>query len=154
LKLYPGILKFHVVKVLEFGYIVGYLGPEQAYISPNLKSANLALGTIATRIAKDLSCSRIVESTTDSLFISLLLGFVSKHNSSLHCIYYLSFLIGTSVNNSISINASHLHYTTIIRIFALIVQAGRYSVIIKHNIKDVFCNILLALYIYWLLGFF
>jgi hypothetical protein len=50
------MLNFHVVRVLKFGYIVGYIGLEQAYISPNLKSTNLALGIIATRIAKDLSC--------------------------------------------------------------------------------------------------
>jgi len=127
--------------------MIGYLGPEQAYISPNLKSANLALGIMATRIAKDLSHGQIVESTTNSPFISSLLGFVPKQDNSLRYIHHLSFLIRTLVNDGIPINASHLHYTTIIQIFALIVQASRHSVIIKCNIKDAFCNIPLALHI-------
>ena len=93
--------------------MIGYSGPEQAYISPNLKSANLALGIMTTRIAKDLSCGRIVDSTTNSLFISSLLGFVPKLDNSLRYIHYLSFPIRTSVNDGIPIDASHLHYTTI-----------------------------------------
>jgi hypothetical protein len=133
--------------------MVGYLGPEQAYISPNLKSANLAPGTMAMGIAKDLSCGRIVESTTNSPFISSPLGFVLKQDSSLRCIHHLSFPIGTSVNDGIPIDASHLHYTTIIQLFALIVRAGRHSIIIKRDIKDAFRNIPLAPHIRWLLGF-
>jgi hypothetical protein len=133
--------------------MIGYSGPEQAYISPNLKSANLALGIITTRIAKDLSCGRIVDSTTDSPFISSLLGFVPKPDNSLRRIHYLSFPIRTLVNDGIPIDASYLYYTTITRIFALIVQAGKHSVIIKRDIKDAFRNIPLAPHIRWLLGF-
>ena len=133
--------------------MIGYSGPEQAYISPNLKSANLAPGIMTTGIAKDLSCGRIVDSTTDSPFISSPLGFVPKPDNSLRRIHHLSFPIGTSVNDGIPIDASHLHYTTITRIFALIVQAGRHSVIIKRDIKDAFRNIPLAPHIRWLLGF-
>ena len=83
---------------------------------------------------------------TDSapLFIFLLLGLVSKHDGGWRRIYYFFFLDRRSVNDNISKNYSAIKYITIDTIFQLVVDTGKKCLIIKRDIKDAFCNVLIA----------
>lgn len=77
----------------------------------------------------------------------------SQHNGGLRCIHHLSHPWGTSVNDFISKEASHLRYVSISKIIQLILQAGHHCMIIKENINDAFRNIPVAPHVQWLLDF-
>ena len=49
--------------------------------------------------------------------------------------------------------ASNLRYTSLRKVIDMVLQTGRYCVIIKKDIKDAFHNISVAPHVQWLLGF-
>ncbi len=82
--------------------------------------------------------------STGPVVVSLL-GLVPKYDGGWRCIYDLSYPPGSSVNESIPDSALAIQYISIDNIFDLIRTSGRGCYIIKRDIKDVFCNIPVAL---------
>lgn len=132
---------------------MGYTGPPTLIHSENLTSALLDPQSITQKLQDDLSSGRVIPATQTYPFISSPLGLVPKPNGGLRRIHHLSHPRGTSVNDFISKEASHLRYTSLSKIIQLILQAGRHCVIIKKDIKDALRNIPVAPHVQWLLGF-
>lgn len=150
---YPGPLYLWLVLILQFGCLFGYEGPPASIHSKNLTSALLDPQIIAQKLQDDLGSGRVIPATQKYPFISSPLGLVPKPTGGLRRIHHLSHPRGTSVNDFISKEASHLRYTSLTKIIDLILQAGRHCVIIKKDIKDAFRNIPVAPHVQWLLGF-
>ena len=78
------------------------------------------------------------------LFISFLLGLVSKHNGGFRRIYYFSYSVKYSVNDYIKKEYGILIYITFVDIIEMIVRVGRGFLIIKKDVKKVFRIVLIV----------
>ena len=85
--------------------------------------------------------------------ISSPLGLAPKANGDLHCIHHLFYLQGQFVNNFIPREAVYLKYATFSNIFSHICRVKQEAIIIKKDIKVVFCNISVVSHQQWLLCF-
>lgn len=141
---YPGQLPLHLKNILQFGASIGYSGPERRIISKNLSSARNDPITIQSKLDEDLRLGRVIPTSSNHPFICSPLGLVPKSDGNFRRIHHLSYPPGTSVNDSISEEASYLTYTTFDDVLALVLQAGRHSVIVKKDVRDAFRNIPLA----------
>lgn len=150
---YPGPLPTYIDHILYFGTQIGYEGPDNYLISPNLKSALLAPDTMNEKLQEDLKRNRVIEVYPSLPFLSSPLGFTPKHDGGLRRIHHLSHPRGTSVNDYILGSSSSLNYVTFQTILASIVTAGRGSIIMKRDIEAAFRNVPLAPHVQWLLGF-
>lgn len=140
--------------VLCFGCLVGYEGPDAFILSKNLPSALIDPKIIDEKLTSDLRMARVLEVKIPSLpFISSPLGLVPKHDGGFWKIHHLSYPRGDSVNDHITQEACSLSYTSLQQVFKQIIAAGRFCVLIKRDVKDAFCNILIAPPMQWLLGF-
>ena len=153
LRHYPGSLYLWLVLILQFGCLLGYTGPPAHIHSKNLVSALLDPQIITQNLEEDLLSGRVIPATQKYPFISSPLGLVPKLNGGFRLIHHLSHPRGSSVNNYISKEASHLRYTSLRKIIKMILRAGRHCIIIKKDIKDAFRNIPVAPHVQWLLGF-
>ena len=147
-------LRIHLVMLLHFGCLLGYIGPETLILSSKLPSALIDQSVIDEKLAQDLAIGRIVQITNPSLpFISSPLGPVPKHDGGFRKIHHLSYPRGHSVNDYIANEASPLSYTSLQRIFSRVLATGRHAVLIKRDVRDAFRNIPVAPHMQWLLGF-
>ena len=153
LRHYPGPLYLWLVLVLQFGCLLGYTGPPAHIHSKNLVFALLDSQIITQKLEEDLLSGRVIPATQKYPFISSPLGLVPKPNGGLCRIHHLSHPRGSSVNDYISKEASHLRYTSLKKIIKMILHAGRHCIIIKKDIKDAFRNIPVVPHVQWLLGF-
>ena len=153
LQSYPGDLPNTLTKILEFGTLVGYNGPQSLIISDNQDSVYLSPRIIDSKLQDDLSRGRIVATTTQPPFISSPLGLVPKSDGGFRRIHNLSHPSINSVNANISTEYSTLKYTIIEDILQMVRSASRYCIILKRDIKDAFRNIPVAPHVQWLLGF-
>jgi hypothetical protein len=112
-----------------------------------LQSAILDYQAITDQLKKDLQLEQVVEIPPILPLICSSLDFAPKPNRGLQQIYYLLYLLATSVNTNINPNFLYLQYIKIADVTIIIVAAGCYSTIIKRDIKDTFRNIPLVLYI-------
>jgi hypothetical protein len=153
LEQYPGDLPVTIAKILQFGTLVGYEGPDSLIISKNQESVYLAPEIIDVKLRDDLAVGRIVPASQTSLFISSPLGLVPKHDGGFRRIHNLSHPGKKSVNANICDDYSSLEYSTIEDVLQLVRIAGQHCSILKRDIKDAFRNIPIAPHIQWLLGF-
>lgn len=108
---------------------------------------------IDNKLKKDFwLCQVISVENLEPPFISSSLDLVSKYDGGFYRIYDLSYPKSYLVNNHIPDGVEELRYTKFQEILDLIVTVGRSCIIIKRNIKDVFCNIPVAPQHQWLLG--
>jgi hypothetical protein len=153
LEQYPGDLPVTIAKILQFGTLVGYEGPDSLIISKNQESVYLAPEIIDVKLRDDLAVGRIVPASQTSPFISSPLGLVPKHDGGFRRIHNLSHPGKKSVNANICDDYSSLDYSTIEDVLQLVRIAGQHCSILKRDIKDAFRNIPIAPHIQWLLGF-
>lgn len=140
--------------LLRFGCLIGYEGLDAFNDSKNLLFVLIKPDVIDANIANDLALERIVRIDKPiEHSISSLLGLVPKHDGGFKKIHHLSYPHGSSVNNYIASEFSTLSYSSLQNVFAKIIAARRHAILVKRNIKDAFCNIPVAPYIHWLLGF-
>ncbi len=132
--------------ILRFGAEIGYKGPQNVLIlSENLASAMEDPSIIDNKLAEDIQLRRVVSVPTPiAPFISSPLGLVSKHDGGIRRIYHLSHPKEKSVNDHIPDGARELRYTRFHEVLDLILKAGRYSIIIKRDVKDAFRNVPIA----------
>ena len=156
LRSYPGDLPNTLYKVLQYGALVGYVGPAQRILSKNHSSVSLLPKDINAKLREDLALGRIAKlpvDTAPNLFICSPLGLVPKKDGSLRRIHDLSYPRQSSVNAHIDPEFATLSYTRIEDILRDVIEAGRHCVILKRDIKDAFRNIPLSSQVQWLLGF-
>jgi hypothetical protein len=82
-----GNLPVTIAKILQFGTLVGYEGPDSLIISKNQESVYLAPEVIDAKLHDDLAMGRIVPTFP---FISSPLGLVPKHDGGFRRIHNLS----------------------------------------------------------------
>ena len=150
---YPGDLPLTLSKILEFGALVGYDGPNSLLLSKNHTSVNLSTKVFASKIESDLITQRISVTRPTKPFICSPLGLVPKKDGGFRRIHDLSFPRRLSVNDHIEDDFSTLQYVRIEEILQQVLTAGRHSIILKRDIKDAFRNIPVAPQVQWLLGF-
>lgn len=147
-------LRIHLVMLLRFGCLLGYHGSNAFILSKNPPSTLIDLDNIEKKITQDLYLGRIVEVEDPSPpFISSPLGLVPKHDGGFRKIQHLSYPARSSVNDYIAPNAFALSYSSLQKVFNMVVNAGKHSVLIKRDVKDAFRNIPVAPHMQWLLGF-
>ncbi len=141
--------------ILRFGAEIGYKGPQNVLIlSENLASAIEDPSIINNKLAEDIQLRRVISVPTPiAPFISSPLGLVPKYDGGFRQIHHLSHPKGKSVNDHIPDGAGELRYTRFYEVLDLILKAGRYSIIIKRDVKDAFPNMPVAPQHQWLLGF-
>ena len=150
---YPGNLPTTLIRILQYGTLLGYDGPETLILSDNQESVHLSPGVINSKLQSDLADGRIVCTTASPPYICSPLGLVPKHDGGFRRIHNLSHPLKESVNAYISPEFSTLKYTIIEDVLSMVKTAGRHSLILKRDIKDAFRNIPIAPHVQWLLGF-
>lgn len=141
--------------ILRFEAEIGYKGPQNVLILlENLASAIEDPSIIDNKLVEDIQLRRVVFVPTPiASFISSPLDLIPKHNGGFRQIHYLSHPKKKSVNDHISDGADELRYTWFHEVLDLILKAGRYSIIIKRDVKDAFGNVPVAPQHQWLLDF-
>lgn len=114
--------------LLRFGCLVGYTGPDNAFILPNnLPSALLDPEIINGKLIHDLNAGRVIEINHPSPpFISSPLGLVPKYDGGFRKIHHLPYPGGDSVNDYIAAEASSLSYSSLQDIFQKVIAGGRH----------------------------
>jgi Reverse transcriptase (RNA-dependent DNA polymerase) len=153
LRQYPGDLPTHIAKVLKFGALIGYTGPEDLVLSKNLSSAAIHPEVLEKTIWQDLQLHRIEPTTPTFPLISSPLGLVPKPGGAWRKIHHLSFPEGQSVNDHISQEAAYLRYVSFEEVLQMVRNAGRGCWILRRDMKDAFRVIPIAPHQRWLLAF-
>jgi hypothetical protein len=153
-----------LLHIIQYGARIGYCGPRQSIISPNLTSATADPSTLSLDIARELSHHRIMQvpapNTTapdttapDTPFICSPLGLVPKGSGGWRRIHHLSYTRGSSVNDHIPAEWAALEYATVDQAIALIAKQGSGATLVKRDLQDAFRHIPIAPQDLWLLGF-
>lgn len=79
--------------------------------------------------------------------ISFYLGLVLKYDGRFKKIYHLLYLYHFLVNDYIVTEYLTILYSSLKNILTKIITAEKHFILVKWDIKDVFCNILIALHI-------
>ena len=123
-------------------------------LSPNISLAFFDPGDIEDKPSDNLVIRQISQVLSSPPFINFLLKLVPKNNREFKKIHYFSFPPDSFINDCILKKTVHLCYTTENNILQKLVIVEHHYVMIKHNIKDVFCNIILALHVWWFFRFY
>ena len=150
---YPGQLSVYILKILQFGAMLGYTGPKTLLLSKNLSSAFLLPQVMEEKIQADLRLGRIAETTPTFPLISSPLGFVPKPNGSWRKIHHLSFPEGSSVNDYIFPESAYIQYVSFENVLGMVRRAGKGCLILRRDMKDAFRIIPVAPHQRWLLAF-
>jgi hypothetical protein len=148
-----------LLHIIQYGARIGYCGPRQSIISPNLTSATAAPSTLSNDIARELSHRRIMQvpapdtTAPDAPFICSPLGLVPKGSGGWRRIHHLSYPRGSSVNDHIPAEWAALEYATVDQAIALVATQGPGAMLVKRDLQDAFRHILIAPQDLWLLGF-
>jgi len=108
---------------------------------------------IQVKLEEDLQRGRVLPAQPNFPFISSPLGLVPKHDGGLRRIHHLSHPKQHSVNNHIPHNYASIQYIRVDKVFDLVIQAGRDSLIVKKDIQDAFRIVPIAPQQRWLFGF-
>jgi hypothetical protein len=93
-----------LLHIIQYGTRIGYCGPHQSIISPNLTSATADPSTLSLDIARERSHQRIMQVPTPASathFICSPLGLVPKGRGDWRRIHHLSYPRGISINDHI-----------------------------------------------------
>ncbi len=151
---HPESLRIHLPMVQRFGAELGYEGPNAFILSENLASALEDYTIIEKELQEDLASGRVTPVHQLSRpFICSLLGLVPKHNGGWRRIHHLSHPHVESVNSYIPDGVGEIRYKCFQEVLQLVINEGRYCVIMKRDVKDAFRNVPVALQHRWLQGF-
>lgn len=118
--------------IFSFDYLLEYTRPKVFLLLSKLSSTFINQLIIDLKLAQDLIKRIVVEIIKSILtFISLALGFVSKHDGSLQKIHQFFYSKGSSINSNIVNKAFDFSYTSLQKIFDKFLVADRYIVLIK-----------------------
>src|SRR4051812_9350408 len=95
---YPGDLPATLIRILQYGTLLGYDGPEALVLSGNQELVHLRPGVINSKLQSDLADGRIVSTTASSPYICSPLGLVPKHYGGFRRIHNLSHPLKEPVN--------------------------------------------------------
>ena len=127
---------------LQFGCCIGYQGPHQHRITPNLKSTLLHPDAVTEALSNEVSQGHTV-GPFSSLPLPTLqcspLGLVPKKDGSWRIIMDLSSSRGSSINDFISKEDYTLHYATFDQALALVSSFGTGALMAKLDLKHAFC---------------
>ena len=147
-----------LLQALHDGVQVGYTGPRNARISPNLHSALLNPAAIDKQLHEEISKQRILGPFSKPPIKNLQcsgLGAVPKKGSDKwRVIMHLSAPHGQSVNDYISKEDYTLHYSTIDDAVKLLSHFGPSALMAKVDLKSAFRIIPVARHDWELLGLF
>ena len=144
-----------LLKIICSGIKVGYTGPLQKIIRPNFPTANNAPDILTQDLDKQIAHNRVTKlDIIPDAYISSSLGLQPKPDSSWRQIHHLSYSQGCSVNCHILGNFGALEYTSIDDAIAILLYLGKKTIIVKSDLLDTFCHVLIAPSNWWLLGFF
>ena len=105
------VYKQAIFDIIRYGAKIGYTGPEQFILSPNLLSAKEAPDILTKDVEKQRDKGRLTRvDILPSKFISSPLGLVPKSNGTWRRIYHLSHPEGSSVNDFIPQEWGALEY--------------------------------------------
>ena len=138
---YPGDLPSTLLKIIQFGTLVGYEGPEKLITSENQQSVNLAPEIFDAQVQEDLARGRIVLASPTLPWVCSPLCLVPKHDGGFRRTHNLSHPPGISVNAHIDDDYSSLKYTVVEDVLKMVTEAGQHSIILKRDIKEAFHNI-------------
>lgn len=128
---------------MRFCVELDYKKPRNAFILLRnlvLVIANLII--INNKLKKDVRlCYIISVYKPKSSFISSSLDLILKHDSGFYKIHHPFYLKSCLVNDYILDTVEKLIYTKFQKVLELILAIGRSYIIIKKDIKDIFCNI-------------
>jgi hypothetical protein len=102
-----------LLHIIQYGTRIGYCGPHQSIISPNLTSATADPSTLSLDIARERSHQRIMQVPTPASathFICSPLGLVPKGSGDWRRIHHLSYPRGSSINDHIPAEWAALDY--------------------------------------------
>ena len=146
--------KATILDIIKFGVKIGYNGPKQRILSPNLPTAKDAPEVLTMDLETQLAYNCVTRlDAIPEWFISSPLGLVPKSNGKWRRIYHLSHPHGKSVNCNIKEKYGALKYTNIDEAIELVIKIGRGAILIKKDLADAFRHILVAESDWWLLGF-
>ena len=137
---HPDRLYAHtIVQIICFGVRIGYTGPDQHIISPNLPSANDSVDTLNSDLQDQKNHRRIMRVPTPQpgdRFISSPLGLVPKAGQikAWRRIHHLSFPHGKSVNDHITPDWGALEYAFFELAVAMVATAGQGAILMKRDL--------------------
>ena len=126
---------------LRHGCRIGYTGPRNGHISPNLLSARSHKSIITEALQKEVSLGRLLGPFKDPPHPDIRcsgLGVVPKKSGGFRPIMHLSAPAGSSVNDFINKAEFSLRYATIDDAVRLIARHGRNALLCKVDLKSAF----------------
>ena len=144
-----------LLEIIRSGVKIGYTGPPQKIIGPNLPTANDAPDILTQDLDKQIAHNRVTKlDTIPDAFISSPLGLEPKPDGGWRRIHHLSYPRGSSVNCHIPRDYGALEYTSIDDAIAILLRLGKGTIMVKRDLSDAFRHIPIAPSDWWLLGFF
>ena len=125
-----------IVQIIRHGARIGYTGPDQIMLSPNLPSANDSVETLSKDLQEQKTHHRLIPiPKLGDRFISSPLGLIPKaETNTWRRIHHLSFPPGRSVNDHIPAEWGALEYATFDDAVAMVAAAGRGATHIKRDL--------------------
>ncbi len=144
-----------LLKIIHSGIKVGYTGPPQKILEPNLPTANNAPDILTQDLDKQIAHNRVTKpDAIPDAYISSLLRLKPKSDGGWQQIHHLSYLRGSSVNCHILRNFGTLEYTNIDDTIAVLLSLDKRTKMVKRNLSDAFRHVLIAPSNWLLLSFF
>ncbi len=131
--------------------LLGYNWSEACVLSSYLLLALVDPTKINDKLSNNLVAGCLFQVSLFPPFLYFLIMLAFKSNDEFQKIHHSSFPPGFSVHDCIQKELCIA--VTLDNVFQKGVAVGWYGVIIKLDIKDIFRNILIAMYVRWLLGF-
>ena len=143
-----------ILNIIRCGARIGYTGPKQRIISPNLSSAKDAPEVLSKYLDEQIQHHRVVPvREPPPHFMSSPLGLVPKPNGKWRRIHHLSHPRKGSVNYHIPAEWGALEYTSFDEALEALLDVGRGAYLVKRDLADAFRHIPVARADWWLLGF-
>ena len=132
-----------LIQSLTSGFDIGYNGPQDPLIAPNLLSASFHPEVVDDVLAKEVSENRIAGPYRLPPLPSMQcsgLRVVPKIDGGWHIIYHLSAPINNSINDYIDPDTYSLQYSTIDDAIKICHEVGPGALLAKVDLKNAFIN--------------
>jgi len=141
--------------IIEHEVKIEYWDLNQLILSKNLLLTNEASDTLQINLTQQARCNQLIEiQHVSHRFIFSSLRLVSKKNNRWRWIHHLSYLKEKSVNCFILKNWESIEYFIFDQAIITLCDVDRNAVLIKRDLINVFCHVLIATSDHWLLNFF
>ena len=133
-----------LISGMRHGFCIGYDGPCDTLISPNLSSATDNPSLISEYLANECALGHTAgpfDVCPFDPFQSAGIGIVPKKSGGFRLIVHLSAPLGQNINDGIDEDLYSLEYTTVDDIVKHVIRQGRGALLYKVDMQHTLCNI-------------